>query len=78
MKDEDLLTLDNIKKLGFEYNSYDGYRYIHKEGFSINIMNINAIIYKGEMFKCNTVGDQLMMNMVILWFHHSQKRYKIH
>jgi hypothetical protein len=59
MKKSDLLTLDNIEELGFEYNHFEGYIYQTKDGFSVNHLCINRIRYRDKWHDCKTVGDFL-------------------
>jgi hypothetical protein len=57
LENNELLTFDNISKLGFEYNYFEGYTYQHKDGFSISVYNVNEIRYKAKTYNCKTAGD---------------------
>ena len=57
MDKTELLTFDNIKDLGFEYNYYEGWTYQHNRGFSISVTDVNTVWYKGKKTICKTIGD---------------------
>jgi hypothetical protein len=54
---DDILTFDNIKDLGFEYNYFSGFSYSNKDGFLINVYDVHKIGYKGIWYDCFTKND---------------------